>query len=268
MEKKNVREDFLRAFTAGVIRNMISSGMIKSYPDLEKIKKEIKIYEKPESTLANAIIMNQTPEIIKLMEPFGAVKENSQKAKELSIKQTNTVKVQNKNFQSSFINNPLNPQKFIRPNNIPINNVPINNKPNIGMRTLQSNSRPMITPMQNVRPAPNKQGQQVSTLGIEKIDNLLKDSNIQTIECPGPNKQILVYRNGAIQATSLSLGAEEIQNIMKEISEKARIPLMSGVFKAAYGGLVVTAVMSEFVGTRFIINKKTDAPDPGTSMYQ
>ena len=98
--------------------------------------------------------------------------------------------------------------------------------------------------------------EKINIIGLSKLNGMLADSGVQTIECPGPGKQILVCKSGVIQTTNFSLTLEEINKIMKEISEKTRIPLMSGVFKAAWDNYIITAVMSEFVGTRFIINKK------------
>ena len=92
-------------------------------------------------------------------------------------------------------------------------------------------------------------------LGLGKITPIILDPAVSSIECPGPNKPILVNKSGAIQTTNTILNSEEISNIMKEISLKTKIPLISGVFKAALGNVIVTALISEFVGTRFIIQK-------------
>ena len=89
-----------------------------------------------------------------------------------------------------------------------------------------------------------------------KLEPLLKDASIQTIECPGPDKPILVYRSGVIQPTNLVLNTPDVKNVMREISEKTKIPLIPGVFKAAFDRFIITAVVSDLVGTRFIIQRK------------
>jgi hypothetical protein len=104
--------------------------------------------------------------------------------------------------------------------------------------------------------------QKIDIISLAKLDSLLNDPAVQTIECPGPGKQILVYKAGVIQTTNLSLTVEEINNVMKEISEKTRIPIISGIFKAAFGDVITTAVVSDFVGTRFIIQKKSSLQQP------
>lgn len=90
---------------------------------------------------------------------------------------------------------------------------------------------------------------------FERIIPLFNDPLISSIECAGPEKNIIINKSGLIQAIPMTLTQEEIENIMDEFSMKTKIPLIKGVFKAALGNLLITAVMSDFVGTRFHIEK-------------
>ena len=101
-----------------------------------------------------------------------------------------------------------------------------------------------------------KEISQREKIGLGKIYQIISDPSVFSIECPGPEKNILVNRAGTIQASAMALTKDEIDLIMKEISDTTRIPLVSGVFKAAFRNLIITAVLSEFVGTRFLIQKK------------
>jgi len=92
---------------------------------------------------------------------------------------------------------------------------------------------------------------------LGKLNFLIVDPRIQSIECPGPTKNVLVKKDGSVQRTSVVLTKEEIQNIINNFSEQTRIPLLGGVFKAAFGNLIMTAVISDFVGSRFVVQKKT-----------
>ncbi len=38
-------------------------------------------------------------------------------------------------------------------------------------------------------------------------------------------------------------------------SQNARIPITNGILKAAVGDLIISAVISDFAGSRFVINK-------------
>lgn len=121
----------------------------------------------------------------------------------------------------------------------------------------QLQTRPIQQPQQiqprlQIRPQPSPE-----KLNLEKLNPLVQDNRVTVIECPGPNKLILVRTIGQITTTRISLNQEEIQNIINVFSKQAKIPLVSGLFKAAVGNLIITAVISELVGSRFIITKMT-----------
>ena len=98
------------------------------------------------------------------------------------------------------------------------------------------------------------QEQEIPYLG--KLTPLISDPEVESIESPGPNQNILVKKRGALQRTSISLTPQEIETIIKDFSQKTRIPLIEGTFKAALSDLIITAVISEFVGSRFVIQKR------------
>ncbi|MDP2925403.1 MAG: hypothetical protein Q8N99_03460 [Nanoarchaeota archaeon] len=93
--------------------------------------------------------------------------------------------------------------------------------------------------------------------GYKKIEPILKDATIQMIECPGPGKNLLVKKYDKINVTRLTLSQSQITDIISEFSKQARIPPVGGILKAAIGNMIISAVISEFVGSRFIINKST-----------
>jgi len=107
----------------------------------------------------------------------------------------------------------------------------------------------------NVRPSATPTTNEKINLG--RITKFLLDPSVISVESPGPGKNIVVNQSGKIQSTSVSLSKEEIENIMNEISDKTRIPIIPGLFKAVFQDLLITAVTSEFVGSRFIIQKRT-----------
>ena len=90
-----------------------------------------------------------------------------------------------------------------------------------------------------------------------KIHNLLKDPSIIYIECPGVGKPLSIIRAGQRQATKISLNSKEIKELLEKIAEEAHIPLMEGVFKAAAENFIIHAVVSDVIGSRFIIKKQT-----------
>lgn len=92
-------------------------------------------------------------------------------------------------------------------------------------------------------------------MNIGKITALIKDPAVTSIECQGPNKAIIIKRNGQLMMTDIKLTKDEIESIIKEFSEKARIPLIEGLLRARVGNLQISAVISKVSASRFIITK-------------
>ena len=63
---------------------------------------------------------------------------------------------------------------------------------------------------------------------MDRLNIILADPSVQSINCPGPDKKILVMRRGIAQQINLSFTSEDIKIFLKEISEKTKIPL--GIF--------------------------------------
>ena len=94
-------------------------------------------------------------------------------------------------------------------------------------------------------------------IDLGKLNIFTKDPRVTIIESPGPGKFVLAKTAGQITVTKISLTKEEIQEIIQKFSEKSKIPVISGLFKSAVGNLILTAVISDLVGSRFIITKMT-----------
>ncbi len=92
--------------------------------------------------------------------------------------------------------------------------------------------------------------------GLEKINQVLSEPGVQSIECPGPEKKITINKSGRIETIPLALTKEEILKITQFFSQKTKIPLLAGVFRANLANLSITAIISDFVGTRFILQKR------------
>lgn len=93
--------------------------------------------------------------------------------------------------------------------------------------------------------------------GYSKIDSLIKDISVQMIECPGAGKNVIVRVRNRLNTTKIILNESEIKEVINHFASQARIPVVGGILKAAVGDLIVSAVISELIGSRFIINKKS-----------
>jgi len=91
--------------------------------------------------------------------------------------------------------------------------------------------------------------------GEDKADYLLKDPRVMAVECPGPGKLIKIKKGLRTELTNLKMSEKEIKEKIDDFSKKSNIPLIGGLFKATVGNLTMTAVVSDYAGSRFIINK-------------
>ena len=101
-----------------------------------------------------------------------------------------------------------------------------------------------------IRPAPT-----ALEIDLGKINPLMQDPVVQIIECHGPEKPVIV-RVPTERKTNIVLSKDDIDAIIKEFSAKGKIPVPeSGVFRVAAGRFILSAIMSDVVGTKFIIKK-------------
>ena len=88
-----------------------------------------------------------------------------------------------------------------------------------------------------------------------KLNPLVRDPGVRSIECNGPDEKITVVVNAGKKATSVILTKDEIDEIIKKFSEQAKIPIGEGVFRVAVGGLILSAIISDIIGSKFIIRR-------------
>jgi hypothetical protein len=102
---------------------------------------------------------------------------------------------------------------------------------------------------------PNVSGKLSQDYG--KITPLLNDASVSTIECLGAGKPVMIIRAGQKQLTKIILNTVEIKEILDKVSEAVHIPLLEGVFRAAVDNFSINAVISDMIGSRFVIKKQT-----------
>ena len=105
-----------------------------------------------------------------------------------------------------------------------------------------------------IKPQKVQQPQQtVNTL--EKLKGILADPKVIMLECPGPDKFILVKTATRVMTTGIKLSKEDISSITENFSKETKIPIIAGLFKAVKDNLMITAIISEVTGSRFILKK-------------
>jgi len=91
-------------------------------------------------------------------------------------------------------------------------------------------------------------------LDLNKIEQLMADPAVVSIECNGPNKKINIKKDDSIITTE-SLTKEEINSIIESISKRTKIPI-GVMFVANFNGITINAIISDIIGLRFIITKE------------
>ncbi|MCK4553331.1 hypothetical protein KAT80_03945 [Candidatus Pacearchaeota archaeon] len=103
---------------------------------------------------------------------------------------------------------------------------------------------------QYLKPTPTK-----LEIDLGKLNPLIKDPLVNSIECSGTDEPVTVRGKMGIKKTNIILNKEEIDQTIKKFSETAKIPMHEGVLKIAAGRLILSAVISDIIGSKFIIKK-------------
>lgn len=104
-------------------------------------------------------------------------------------------------------------------------------------------------------------------IDIGKLNPLARDPMVEVIECDGPGKSIIVKGAMGSKTTKIILTKEEIEQIVQNFSETAKIPLYEGVFRVVVGRLILLAIISGVVSSKFIIKKMKYFPRPPSPSF-
>jgi len=105
--------------------------------------------------------------------------------------------------------------------------------------------------IRNIQPSPEEK-----QIDLGELNPLIRDPTITSIECDGPGKNIIVRRiRGEKRITNIILNQEHIKKIIEIFSVASKIPKTEGIFKAAVGKFIISAIVSDIVSSRFLITK-------------
>ena len=109
----------------------------------------------------------------------------------------------------------------------------------------------MLPPtVQHIKPMP-----QPIEANLGKLMPVVRDPFVKIIECNGPGENIVVIGTMGRKKTGIVLNKEEIDGAIASFSQATKIPINEGVFKVVFGRLILSAVISEIIGSKFIIRK-------------
>ena len=104
--------------------------------------------------------------------------------------------------------------------------------------------------VRDVKPIPS-----YKEIDLRKINSLVRDPLVKIIECNGPDEKIVVMGQMGRKNTTIILNKEEIEDVIKKFSEATKIPISEGIYKVVIGKLILSAMVSEVIGSKFIITK-------------
>ena len=111
--------------------------------------------------------------------------------------------------------------------------------------------------LQYLKPAPTK-----LKIDLGKLNPLIKDPLVNSMECSGTDNPVIVKGKMGIKKTNIILNKEEIDQTIKKFSETAKIPIHGGILNIVAGRLVLSAIISEIIGSKFIIKKMAYSQNP------
>jgi hypothetical protein len=101
-----------------------------------------------------------------------------------------------------------------------------------------------------LRPTPDAE-----QIDLGKLNPLIQDPLVKIIECNGAEENVFVIGIMGRKPTRIKLNKEELREIIDKVSKATKIPAHEGLFKAALGRFVISAVISDIAGIRFVIRK-------------
>lgn len=117
---------------------------------------------------------------------------------------------------------------------------------------------PKLTPQfAYLKPVPTE-----TYIELGKLNQLINDPQIKIIECHKEDENLIVKGTFGIKKVNITLSKEDIEETIKKFSEEAKIPVEEGVFRVAVGRLVLLAIISDVINTKFIIRKISPMPPP------
>ncbi|MBI3623311.1 hypothetical protein HY212_04520 [Candidatus Pacearchaeota archaeon] len=110
---------------------------------------------------------------------------------------------------------------------------------------------PQLPPqLQYIKPVPTE-----THLDLGKLNQIMQNPEVMSIECNGPEEPLNIKGTRGANTLNMNLSKEEISSIIQKFSEATKIPAHEGIFKVASGNLIISAIISDVVGSRFIIRK-------------
>lgn len=112
--------------------------------------------------------------------------------------------------------------------------------------------------LEYLKPLPSSPSEKIE-IDLGKLTPLLKDPAVKIIE-GSPDERVKVMGSMGTRVTDIFLSKEEIDGIINKFSEVSKIPAIEGIYRVVVGNLILSAIISEVIGSRFVIKKMPSQP--------
>ncbi|MCX8194289.1 MAG: hypothetical protein N3G19_02935 [Candidatus Pacearchaeota archaeon] len=92
-------------------------------------------------------------------------------------------------------------------------------------------------------------------LDLDKLNTFIQDTTVTMIQCDGANLPIKIKKEGKLQETVVTLTEDEIKLIIKKFADRTNQPISEPIFKTQLGNIAITAIISSYAGSKFVISK-------------
>jgi len=92
-------------------------------------------------------------------------------------------------------------------------------------------------------------------LELGKLNPLIEDETITLIQCDGANLPIKIVKERRTEEIEILLSEEEIKSVIKAFANASSQPITEPLFRTSFKGIIFSAVISAFAGSRFTITR-------------
>ena len=90
---------------------------------------------------------------------------------------------------------------------------------------------------------------------IYEIKKIFNDPRVTGVECSGKDQFLLVKTATKVMSTKIKLTEEEIREVIYKFSKDTKIPIINGILNATKDNLLISAIISDVAGSKFLIKK-------------
>jgi len=102
---------------------------------------------------------------------------------------------------------------------------------------------------------PQMPGGEVAGIRFGKLSPVIQNPSINVIECPGPGREIIIRTYNIRKPYPIVLSKEEMQKLVEQFAEKAKVPIISGLMRAWIDKFMISATIVNDQVENFILQK-------------